>query len=326
MEYGGKDQDGIGSSILHTTCSLVEGSCRYYLAQISDQKHSEGAFAHIDTLLSTALGWASDALKASNVTDHSISEPRIKVVIISQICQSFTQYLEFHHHQKSKRSKSKQGHGSSTEAKVDDMWKTVGKLFDTVQARTSERIKKVIAGFGSSPSEGHVEEAQKCMDHFEILKTLVQYRQLKGETKDSCLDLVPDLFKLAKALVSSMERRSHDVAHLAAILTGYSCEYLASSKAWGASDKPAEKYLQELLVVLVSVSAQKLQEKDMAMLKSSYQSLLGQLSDEHFEMILQWLLKEGHDSEEESMDELTLVRYLDITFLGAHHSKFDRVF
>ncbi|KAF9386368.1 hypothetical protein CPB97_003759 [Podila verticillata] len=321
LEYGGKDQDGIGSSILHTTCSMVEGSCRYYLAQISDQKHSEGAFAHIDTLLSTALGWASDALKASNVTEHSISEPRIKVVIISRICQSFTQYLEFHQHQKSKKSKSKQGHGSSTEAKVDEMWKTVGKLFDTVQARTSERIMKVIAGFGSSPSEGHVEEAQKCMDHFEIFKTLVQYRQLKGETKDSCLDLVPDLFKLAKALVPCMENRSHDVAHLAAILTGYSCEYLASSKAWEASDKPAEKYLQELLVVLVSVSAQKLQEKDMAMLKSSYQSLLAQLSDEHFEMLLQWLLKEGHDSEEESMDELTLVRYLDITFLGAHHTQ-----
>ncbi|KAF8951853.1 hypothetical protein BGZ52_009377 [Haplosporangium bisporale] len=234
---------------------------------------------------------------------------------------SFIQYLEFHQHQKLKKSKSKEEHGSSTEAKVDEMWKTVGKLFDTVQARTSERIKKVIAGFGSSPSDGHVEEAQKCMDHFETFKTLVQYRQLKGETKHSCLDLVPDLFKLAKALVPSMENRSHDVAHLAAILTGYSCEYLASSKAWKASDKPVEKYLQELLVVLVSVSAQKLQEKDMAMLKSSYQSLLSQLSEEHFEMLLQWLLKEGRDIEEASMDELTLVRYLDITFLGAHHTQ-----
>ncbi|KAG0354645.1 hypothetical protein BG005_006313 [Podila minutissima] len=322
-EYGGKDQDSIGSSILHTTCSIVEGSCKYYLAQISDQKQSEGAFAHIDTLLGTALGWASDALKTSNVTNHRISEPRIKVVIISRICQSFTQYLEFHQHQKSKRSKSKHGHESSTEdSKLNEMWKTFGKLLDTVQTRTSERIKKVIAGFGSSPSVGHVEEAQKCMDHFEIFKTLVQYRQLKGETKDNCLDLVPDLFKLAKALVSSMDNEPHDVSHLAAILTGYSCEYLPSSKAWGSSDKAAEKYLQELLVVLVSVSAQKLQEKDMAMLKSSYQSLLGQLSDEHFEMLLQWLLKEGvHDIEEEPMDELTLVRYLDITFLGAHHTQ-----
>ncbi|KAG0339937.1 hypothetical protein BG000_001022 [Podila horticola] len=321
-EYGGKDQDSIGSSILHTTCSMVEGSCRYYLAQISDQKQSEGAFAHINTLLSTALGWASDALKTSNVTDHCISEPRIKVVIISRICQSFTQYLEFHQHQKSKKSKSKHGHESSTEdSKLNEMWKSVGKLFDAVQARTSERIKKVIAGFGSSPSEGHVEEAQKCMDHFEIFKTLVLYRQQNGETKDNCLDLVPDLFELAKALVSSMDNRSHNVTHLAAILTGYSCEYLASSKAWGSSIKAAEKYLQELLVVLVRVSAQKLEEKDMAMLKSSYQSLLGQLSDEHFEMLLQWLLKEGHDMDEESMDELTLVRYLDITFLSAHHTQ-----
>lgn len=301
---------------------MVEGSCRYYLAQISDQKQSEGAFAHINTLLSTALGWASDALKTSNVTDHCISEPRIKVVIISQICQSFTQYLEFHQHQKSKKSKSKPGHESSTEdSKLNEMWKSVGKLFDTVQARTSERIKKVIAGFGSSPSEGHVEEAQKCMDHFEIFKTLVLYRQQNGETKDNCLDLVPDLFELAKALVSSMDNRSHNVTHLAAILTGYSCEYLASSKAWGSSIKAAEKYLQELLLVLVRVSAQKLEEKDVTMLKSSYQSLLGQLSDEHFEMLLQWLLKEGHDMDEESMDELTLVRYLDITFLSAHHSK-----
>ncbi|KAG0100003.1 hypothetical protein BGZ93_004773 [Podila epicladia] len=321
-EYGGKDQDSIGSSILHTTCSMVEGSCRYYLSQISDQKQSEGAFAHIDTLLGIALGWASDALMTSIVTDHCISEPRVKVVIISRICQSFTQHLESHLHQKSKKSKSKHGHESSTEgSKLNEMWKTFGKLIDIVQAKTSERIKKVIGGFGSSPSAGHVEEAQKCMDHFEIFKTLVRYRQLKGDTKHKCLDLIPDLFKLAKALMSSKDNGPHNVSHLAAILTGYSCEYLASSKAWGSSDKAAEKYLQELLVLLVSVSAQKLQEKDMAMLKISYQSLLGQLPDEHFEKLLQWLLKEVHDIKEEPMDELTLVRYLDITFLGAHHTQ-----
>ncbi|KAG0347767.1 hypothetical protein BG004_007023 [Podila humilis] len=323
-EYGVIDQDGVGSSTLETTCSMIESCCRYYLGCFSDPKLSESSFAHLDTLLNTALDWASsDTLRTSTVTaSHSLSESRIKVILISRICQCLVQYLESAQTQKSKKSGLKKI--ATLEDRLKVMKTTVGKLFEVVEARTIDRIQSVIDKFKlpSFTSEHQVNEALQCMDHFELFRTLMQFRQLKQDAvKNDCLVLLPDLFQLDKALISQ-EKTSQDVAHLEAILTVYSLEYLAFSKDWKSSIQSAEGHLQELFVVVMRVSAQDLQENDMAMLKSAYLCLLDQLSDDHFEVLLQRLLKDTcDDDEEELLDDLTLVRYLDITFLGGNHGQ-----
>ncbi|KAF9421925.1 hypothetical protein BGZ94_008714 [Podila epigama] len=326
-KYGTQDQDAIGIEILNTTTSMIECCSRFYLAQSSDPKQSESALTHIDVLLETALSWAPEALETSSRTPNGgISEARIKVVLISRICQSLVQFLELHrHHRKSQKHKLKEQGNSMDDKKIEAMWKTVSKLFATVQVKTNERVRKVIAGSGSLRlTDSQIADTQKCMDHFELLKTLVQYQQLQGASgkdKDSSWTIVPHLFGLAKSLVSTIDcNGSQEVAHLAAVLTGYSCEYLPSSEAWKTSVDGAEAYLRELLVVLARVSAEDMGEKDLAMLKSSYVSLMGQLTDEQFEVLLEWLMKEEHDVGSEPIDELALVRYLDITFLGVHQS------
>ncbi|KAG0249030.1 hypothetical protein BG011_009661 [Mortierella polycephala] len=339
--YGSEDKDGLGRAVLETTCAMTDSATRYYMTQAHDAIQRETAHAHLDALLQTALGWATDSLERSNTPpDGQMTDARIAVILLSRVCQSLVYCIEQQQHRKSKsksRSKSTSRAGSGATNGVNEMDKAnesankqIEKLFNIVQIMVNRRIKEVMAHLGSNRDKDKlVEEGQKCMDHFELYRTTVLYQRLsdREKPKSEYLDMVPDLFLLSKALAQTIvdmsghqqQAQKQSLVHLVAILTGYSCEYLPLSKSWESIDV-ASKSLKELLMLLLGVSGQDLQEKEIVLLKDAYLSMLGLLSDDLFEKLLHWFLDEVHSyGQGNAIDELVLVRYLDVTFLGTQH-------
>jgi len=373
---GHEDKGGFGQATLQTSSLMLDHAVRYLVTQFQQQSHLA---AQLDVLLTSVLqSWAqsSDVIessswtvgsKSSNTKDRlQLSESRVKFVLLSQACQSLVQGLEGLHQHRSK-SRSKKAKADSNSMEVDQesnmtaasLEVKIDQLFDTVQAKTISRIGKSLALLKPlTKRDTLVKSALECMDHFELYKTLVQYRQVKsGEQsqitdkkassktnkQEECLNLVESLFQLAQALAheihESQHHSQHDkkegLEHLVAVLTAYSCEYLPKSSAWpqqeqehGSTAKSLEKQLLELLVRISGQKhRQKADAKDVAMLKDAYLILLGQLKETQSESLLHWLLEEKvvvgaeRSSAAAAVEELILVRYLDITFLSARHSK-----
>ncbi|KAF9106385.1 hypothetical protein BGX29_009678 [Mortierella sp. GBA35] len=358
--YGSEDKDGLGHAIMDTTSTMIDSAIRFYMGQTYDEHQYETAFKHFEALLKSSLSWAGDALETSvystkansvvAVKSGQMTESRIKVVLLSHACHSLVQALEQHlqhtHKTKSKKASSKSGSSSSNstakemDARREMVIREIGQLFDLVESKVTARIQKAVdllkgnSGKKKGTSKASVEEeAQKCLDHFELFKTIVHYRQLtsgqdganKVTSQSPCLKLVPALFSLAKALAHVQDQKDkagaqgQSIAHLTALLTGYSCEYLPIFKVWSSSIVSDKETLKELLVLLLDVSGHALEDKDVTMLKEAYLSMLGQLSGDLFEDLLHWLMDETYQSS--NFDELVLVRYLDVTFLGAHHTQ-----
>ncbi|KAG9068252.1 rRNA primary transcript metabolism protein [Linnemannia hyalina] len=351
--YGSEDKDGLGHAIMDTTSAMVDSAIRFYMGQTYDERQYETAFKHFEALFKSALSWAGDALEASvystkassavALKNGQMTESRIKVVLLSHACHSLVQALEQHiHHTHKSKSKAKKATSKSKSTSNKDMdtrremvIKEIGQLFDAVEAKVTLRIQKVVDLLKGKKRVSVEEEAQKCLDHFELFKTVVDYRQLTSAQdgnhkaiagQSPCLKLVPELFSLAKALAhvqvseDKTGAQGQSIAHLTALLTAYSCEYLPVSKAWSSNGSADKETLKELLVLLLDVSGHALEDKDVTMLKDAYLSLLSQLSGDLFENLLHWLLDETYRSSS-TFDELVLVRYLDFTFLGVHHSQ-----
>ncbi|KAF8940055.1 hypothetical protein BGZ47_007901 [Haplosporangium gracile] len=355
--YGTEDKDGLGHAIMETTSAMIDSAIRFYMGQTYDERQYETAFAHFEALLKSSLSWAGDALEtsvystktSSTVTLKSgqMTESWIKVVLLSHACHSLVQALEQHiHHTRKAKSKAKKATsksdsgntsaaGKDMDARREMVIKEIGQLFDAVETKVALRIQKVADLLKGKKRMSVEEEAQKCLDHLEFFKTVVNYRQLTSAqdgdhkanaSQSPCLKLVPDLFLLAKTLAhvqdaevtTGVHRQS--IAHLTALLAAYSCEYLPVPKAWTSSSAIDQETLKELLVLLLDVSGHALEDKDVAMLKDAYLSMLTQLSGDLFENLLHWLLDETYQFSS-TFDELILVRYLDFTFLGAHHTQ-----
>ncbi|KAF9177997.1 hypothetical protein BGZ51_008221 [Haplosporangium sp. Z 767] len=338
--YGSEDKDGLGRAVLEITCAMTDSATRYYMAQTHDAIQWETAHAHLNALLKAALGWAMDSLERSNTPlDGQMTDARISVVLLSRVCQSLVYCIGQQQQRKSKsKSKSTSSAGSGATSAVDVIDKAnesvnnqIGKLFNIVQTMVNRRIRKVMTHLEPNRNKDKlVEEGQKCMDHFELYRTIVLYQRLsdKENSKSEYLDMMPDLFLLSKALIQTIVDMSghqqlaqkQSLVHLVTILTGYSCEYLPLSESW-QSIEMASKSLKELLMLLLSVSGQELQEKEVVLLKDAYLSMLGLLSEDQFENLLHWFLDETHSyGEGSAVDELVLVRYLDVTFLGTQHT------
>ncbi|KAF9130028.1 hypothetical protein BGW39_003552 [Mortierella sp. 14UC] len=362
--YGNEDKDGLGHAIMETTSVMIDSAIRFYIGQAYDERQYELASRHFEALLKSSLSWAGDALESSvystrasssvAIKSGQITESRIKVVLLSHTCHSLVQTLEQHfgHVRKSKlkpkkSSSSKLDSSSSSNemnARRETTFKKIEQLFEQVEAKVTLRIQKVVGLLkGKKQQSGTVkEEAQKCLDHFELFKTVVEYRQLTASGQDGeknnklvgqspCFKMVPELFLLAKTLARELEdpeeskaaaARAQTNAHLTALLTAYSCEYLPVSKTW-SSGAPDHDTLKELLALLLDVSGHALEDKDVTILKDAYLSMLGQLSGDLFENLLRWLLDETCQSS--TVDELVLVRYLDVTFIGAYQSQKSKV-
>ncbi|KAK3831955.1 MAG: Urb2/Npa2 family-domain-containing protein [Linnemannia gamsii] len=350
--YGSEDKDGLGHAIVETTSAMIDNAIRFYMGQTYDERQYELAFKHFEVLLKSSLSWAGDALENSVYSTHTCSsiapksgqmaESRIKVVLLSHTCNSLLHTLEQHNHhtRKSKSKKNSKVDSSSKEmdARRDMVTEEIGRLFEQVEAKVTLRIQKVVGLLKGKKQDAVQEEAQKCLDHFELFKTVVDYRQFSSSGQGSeqnqvasqspCFKLVPELLLLTKRLARAQDdfedsktAAAQTTAHLTALLTAYSCEYLPVPKAWSSSSSGAadKETLKELLKLLLDVSAHVLEDKDVTMLKDAYLSMLGQLSGDLFENLLHWLLDETCQSS--TVDELVLVRYLDVTFLGAHHSQ-----
>ncbi|KAG0295522.1 hypothetical protein BGZ98_001366 [Dissophora globulifera] len=350
--YGSEDIEGVGRAIMTATCSMLDSAIRFYMTQTFDSVQSDSAYQHLDAVLRVIQEWADVTFEMSSAAmDHRISESRIRVVILSSVCESLVQCLEHHRQQRSKSTAKAKAGSATTSADQETRWTSLsGKiehLFQTVQSRTAHRIKNVVAVLksggqtgkheGTGLSSTFVEEAQSCMDHFELYKTIVHYRKVHTEVEDlgGCLDVVPDLFLLATALVQALDRREHSpdpvqgirvdkLVHLAAILTSYACQYLPLSQSWLSGDE-AEKSLRGLLVLVLTIAGQDVQSEDAALLQHSYLSMLGSLSGDHFDRVLHWLMEEPQYSSDRSFEELVLVRYLEATFLNARHAHKRRV-
>ncbi|KAG0294484.1 hypothetical protein BGZ96_001079 [Linnemannia gamsii] len=356
--YGREDKNGLGHAIIDTTSVMIDSAIRFYMGQTYDERQYEAAYKHFEALFKSSLSWAGDALETSvystrtsstvELKSGQMTESRIKVVLLSQACHSLVQAFEQHNeHTRKSKSKAKKASSKSDstdngddasndmEARREMVINEIGKLFDTVEAKITFRIQKVVELLKGKKRVSVEEEAQKCLDHFELLKTVVDYRQLtsaqdgdrKAITSQSpCLKLVPDLFQLAKTLAHVQDSgnktgdQGRNIAHLTALLTAYSCEYLPISKAWSSSEATDKETLTELLALLLDVSGHALEDKDIAKLKDAYLSMLGQLSGDLFENLLNWFLDKAYRSSS-TVDELVLVRYLNFTFLGVHHTQ-----
>ncbi|GJJ72555.1 nucleolar pre-ribosomal-associated protein 2 [Entomortierella parvispora] len=374
-KVGHEDNGGYGQATLQTSSLMLEHTVRYLMTQFQQQPHFA---AQLDVLLTSVLqSWAqsSDVIESSSWTvgamssgtkgQLQLSESRIKFVLLSQACQSLVQGLEgLHQHRSKSRSKKAKADNSSMDLdqKSDEtaaLEVKIDQLFDVVQTKSISRIGKSLALLKPlTKRDALTRSALECMDHIELYKTLVQYRQLKSSEhshlaakktasktskQGECLDLVESLFHLAQALAHEIHERQHHsqhdkeegLEHLAAVLTAYSCEYLPKSSAWpkqeqgnGSFAKSLEKQLLELLVRISGQQhGQMADAKDVAMLKDAYLILLGQLTETQFESLLQWLLEErvvvgaSGSSADTAVEELILVRYLDVTFLSAHHKQ-----
>ncbi|KAF9907729.1 hypothetical protein EC991_010676 [Linnemannia zychae] len=360
--YGSEDKHGLGHAIMDTTSTMIDSTVRFYIGQAYDERQYESATKHFEALLKSSFSWAGDALESSVYSTRASSpaapksgqmtESRVKVVLLSQTCRSLVQILEQHseHTRKSKlkskkssSSKSDSSTNSSMSSQREKVFEDIGRLFEQVEAKVTLRVQKVVSLLKSKKQQGDiVEEAQKCLDHFELFRTVVEYRQLTSSGQDgennrkavsqgSCFKLIPELFLLAKTLArvqkdteetKAAEGQAQTIAHLTALLTAYSCEYLPVSKAW-SSGAPDQETLKELLVLLLDISGHTLEDKDVTMLKDAYLSMLGQLSGDLFENLLSWLLDETCQSS--TVDELVLIRYLDVTFIGAYQSQKSKV-
>ncbi|CAO3568038.1 unnamed protein product [Mortierella alpina] len=331
--YGSEDKDGLGQATMETTSAMIDSAIRFYMAQTHDSIQFEAANAHLNALLKVAMVWANESLDCSDASvDGRLTESRIKTVILSRVCQSFVHCLGHRQHQKSTSSKKSKMGNTEMENARRKVLEMIGELFKKVQTKVEQRIEKVMTFLSATVSnEGLlVEVAQKGMDHFELYKTIVQYSELDPDdgSKVHCLESVPGLFKLAQALAricmhdANESRESKErVVLLTATLTGYSCEYLPLTSPWKSSTELADRTMKELLVLLLGVSGQELSEKDVTLLKQSYLSMLGQLSEDLVDSLLHWLLEEAVSSRERAHEELVLVRYLDATFLSAHHTQ-----
>ncbi|KAF9981649.1 hypothetical protein BGZ75_007001 [Mortierella antarctica] len=331
--YGSEDKDGLGQATMETTSAMIDSAIRFYMAQTHDSIQFEAANAHLDALLKVVMVWANESLDSSYaLADGGLTDSRIKTVILSRACQSFVHCLGHRQHQKSKSSKKLGSANTEMESARGKVLEMIGELFKNVQIKVEQRIKKVMAVLKAKVLNENllVEDAQQGMDHFELYKTIVQYSELDQDegSKDRCLESVPGLFKLAQALARTITHDTKEsrelqerVVHLTAILTGYSCEYLPLTSSWKSSTKFADSTMKELLMLLLGVSRQELSEKDVTLQKQSYLSMLGQLSGDLIDSLLHWLLEEAVSSREHGLEELVLVRYLDATFLSAHHTQ-----
>ncbi|KAG0055125.1 hypothetical protein BGZ83_009537 [Gryganskiella cystojenkinii] len=377
MSIGRQDESGLGQATLQSTCLILDHVVRYMLGQLQQQPQMHH---QLEALLADVFEpWVKDEdviLSSKWAVEDGrlqLSESRIKFALISQVCQSLVNGLEGlkHHWSKSRGKKSKELSDMSMDMDQDIVKSAlsvleirIGDFFDSVQAKTMDRIRKVLAHNNkSSDSMGNtLKAALECMDHFELYRTLVLYGQLspsaeivdkKGKKgsklsnkSTECLNSVEDLFRLAQVLAREVQiglhhhhrhedQRKHEgLEHLVAILTAYSCEYLPKSSGWHKQQESNsstivsfEKQLLELLT-MISVQEQQRQlkrlvadDKDIMMLKDAYLALLGQLSEHQFEDLLHWLLEERVASTNSSIDALVLVRYLDATFLCAHHQQ-----
>ncbi|KAF9346484.1 hypothetical protein BGX26_002004, partial [Mortierella sp. AD094] len=348
LSYGSEDKDSLGHAVMDTTCSMIDNAIRYYMAQMHDAIQFESAYTHLDVLLGKVQEWALDDLSSSRATyDRRLTVSGIRVTILSRTCQSLVHCLEMHHHQKKSKSKASLSNAAASDmdSKQASVKEKIEALFEAVQENVAARIGKIVSLTKPSSKtskdkskESLIKEALESMDQLELYRTIVNYRQLGDEAnKSKSLNLVPDLFRLAKALVQESVEYTQELhhldsrkfspislIHLAAILTGYSCQYLPQSKSWKSAGG-SETTLKELLVLLFAISGQDLQEKDIALLKDAYLSMIGFLSEDLFEYVLQWLLEEAYTSTEQIVDGLVLVRYLEATFLGAHHTHKRRV-
>ncbi|KAF9965495.1 hypothetical protein BGZ70_004720 [Mortierella alpina] len=331
--YGSEDKDGLGLATMETTSAMTDSAIRFYMAQTHDPIQSEAAIVHLSALLKVAMVWANESLDCSYaLVDGGLTDSRIKTVILSRVCQSIVHYLGQRQHQKSTSSKKSKTANTEMEDARGKVLEMIEELFKKVQTEVEQRIKKVMTVLKANASNEDllVEVALKGMDHFELYKTIVQYSELDQDegSKNRCLESVPGLFELAKALtrtsrhdVKESRESKERVVHLTATLTGYSCQYLPLTSSWKSSTEFADKTMKELLVLLLGVSGQELSEKDVTLLKQSYLSMLGQLSEDLVDSLLHWLLEEAVSSREHAQEELVLVRYLDATFLSAHHTQ-----
>ncbi|KAF9560236.1 hypothetical protein EC968_006258 [Mortierella alpina] len=331
--YGSEDKDGLGQATMETTSSMIDSAIRFYMAQTHDSIQFEAANAHLDALLKVAMVWTNEPLDSSYASvDGRLTESRIKTVILYRACQSFVHCLGHRQHQRSKPSKKSGSANTEMENARGKILGTIGELFKKVQIKVEQRIKKVMSVLKAEVLNESllVEDAQKGMDHFELYRTIMQYSELDQDegSKDRCLESVPDLFMLAQALAQTLTHETkvskesqERVVHLTATLTGYSCEYLPLTSSWKSSTEPADRTMIGLLVLLLGVSKHELAEKDVTLLKQSYLSMLGQLSEDLIDRLLHWLLEEAVSSRENALEELVLVRYLDATFLSAHHTQ-----
>ncbi|KAG0220525.1 hypothetical protein BGX31_010922 [Mortierella sp. GBA43] len=333
--FRNEDKDNIGQALMNITCSMVEGVVKIY-----DAVQYESANRHFHSLLQTLQGWVKESsYEYSNMElDYRISESHVRTSITSHVCQSLVHCLEQY---QSQRSKNRKPENTLTAKANSDMetqrallFRQIEDLFDAVQLKMTLRIRRVFtllnkpsSQSGVKESEGVlINEAQQCMDQFELYGTISQFRQLQGtenEDNDQCLGLVPDLFHLAKTLTRSIT--NHDppptnLTHLIAILSGYSCQYLPRSKVL-QSTEDAERILEELLEQLFTITDKELLTTDATLLKDAYISMLNSISGDQFDYVLDWLLEKPYVSREHAVDDLVILRYIEATFLSAHHTQ-----
>ncbi|KAF9582059.1 hypothetical protein BGW38_000712 [Lunasporangiospora selenospora] len=306
-----------------TTSSMAEHAVKYFMVQTQNSVHYLTAYEHLEAVLGAAMPWTKSSLKDCHVSlNGHLDQPRTETVLLSRVCQALHQSIE-----QIARQHSKQKSMPAMSAKFDHLCKEIETLFDIVYAETTRRIQSVLSFMNKGQTEKAIDVAVQSSDHFELYSAIVlYYRQRNKEKQTQCLKLMPELFGLAQSLLKSLDNngdsenvlRKTSLLHLITLLTSYSCEYWTLLPSWsqpGASDTP----LTELLDLVMDVSGLDQEASQSVKLKEAYITMLGNLSEEHFEQTLQWLLDSERLVATGGPMELVLVRYLGLTFLNSRH-------
>ncbi|KAG0234857.1 hypothetical protein BGW42_006134 [Actinomortierella wolfii] len=222
-----QDIQRLGNALWKTTSSMVQSLVHHSMLLATGSGLDEHAGQQVIALLDLLYSWTQDkddkvfSLEQAKVTvDESLSVPRIRLCILAKSCQSLVQSLE---HLVSTITKKKKKASTATDAqkeyerRTEKASKLAGRiqdLFRQLETKTLSHLSKVIlspleALPPSSPDshgeaamamevdddtymqscEDLVQACQVCLDHFGLLKTLLDFSALVKKSEASQLTL-----------------------------------------------------------------------------------------------------------------------------------------
>ncbi|KAG0268279.1 hypothetical protein DFQ27_007130 [Actinomortierella ambigua] len=198
-----QDAQGLGKALWETTSFMIQSLAHHSILLATGSSLSEHAGQQLIALLDRLQSWIEDPSDvighAKTTVDEALSVPGIQLCILSQACQAFVQSLEHLVSTLAKKKKKVSTTASSEteyEQRVEKASMLAGRIQNLIQqleAKTLSHLSKTVFSTMNITSSGGdqmamevddkdesdlVQSCQACLDHFELLKTLLRFRAL----------------------------------------------------------------------------------------------------------------------------------------------------
>ncbi|KAF9973043.1 hypothetical protein BGZ73_003753 [Actinomortierella ambigua] len=208
-----QDTQGVGKALWKTTSLMIQSLIHHSVLLATGSSLSDHAGQQLIALLELLQSWVEDATtidQAETTVDEALSVSRIRLCILSQACQAFVQSLEQLVSTLAKKKKKAAATSGTTASagrahteydqrveKASMLAGRIQRLMRQVETKTLSHLSKtVFAASGISLDkdddprmamevDGEDEEGsnllrscQSCLDHFELLRTLLGFSAL----------------------------------------------------------------------------------------------------------------------------------------------------